>query len=837
MPRQKGLVVENKPIRGLVTENQALAFPTDACTDTDNCIFHHTGVIYRRPGIDLEANQTALTESTVAGLAFNEFQWTNVDTGTEKSFVVQQVGDNLHFFDTSSSTDIGANYVDTVDTSGYVDASLASESPYLLRQMAQGRGVLFVVSKAHSVLVISWTGSAFDVDTVPIKYRDFQGLDSGFTIQTRPGYSTVPSLITNAPGHYYNVLNQGWHHRSGSSLSSFVGTNSKAPSNADFVGYFKGGTNNVFTATLVPDRDPGNSPAPKGHFILEAAQADRNAALVAEGFSAIPISGSTQISYSGSSNVYSADMSGVSVPNAFDGNNSTGANTTGATSTSWIGKHLASATTITYARVRLQTEEPGTIDLYGSNSAPSTGTDGTLLSSTVIVGSPTGATNYVLSNSLPASSFEYYWVYMTTDNPITQYYYEISLWINTVATKYPETVAFLNGRVFYSGYDDVDWASKILFTQVIERTDQYGACYQINDPTSDEIADVYPADGGVINVPEITRVLRLWPFRDQLLIIATNGIWVLSGTSGGPFSATAYTVSRVSNIGGLSPMSPVDLKGLPVWWGEDGIYALEFDPNYGSSRIKSLTEDTIRTFYLDIPTFNKRYAKGMYDRYDDTVYWLYSDQEDLDTADAYVYNRVLCMDARTGAFYPWSFTTSTTRPQEIRGVVFAEDKSRLTPAQIKFTTIYSSTSLNYSDTASGVYYDWDTYATDSTNDDDVQDYLSYLISGFRVDGQQGMKKFQGNYIYVYLKKQANAGGYLQGIYQFSAESSASGRWSTPQQIYNAGTALGRDGHSTKIARLKIRGTGQALQLRITSDNRAPFSIIGWGLYESSNADV
>lgn len=835
MPRQRGSAVENKPIRGLVTESQALAFPTDACTDTDNCIFHHTGVIYRRPGVDLEATQSALTVSATTGLAFNEFHWTNVDTGTDKSFAVQQVGNDLHFFDTSTSTDIGANYTDTVDTGSYVGSDMTTEAPALLRQMSQGRGTLFVVSRAHPVLAITWNGSSFDVSTVLVKYRDFQGLDDEYGIDVRPGYATTTALITNAPNHYYNVLNQGWHHRSGSSLNSFITTSGTAPSGADFVGYFKGGTNNVFTASLISDRDPGNSPAPKGHFILEAAQTDRNAALSAEDFNTIPIAGSTQISYSGSTTVYSAAMAAGNVSKAFDGNNSTVANTTIATATSWIGKLLASTTVVTYAKLRLQSDEPGTVKFYGSNSAPSTGTDGTLLSTTNIIGNPIGHVTYILSNSLPTSTFTYYWVYMETDNPVVQNYTELSLWLNTVATKYPETIAFLNGRVFYSGYDDIEWASKILFTQVIEREEQYGSCYQINDPTSDEIADVYPADGGVINIPELTRVLKLWPFRDQILILATNGVWVLSGTNGGPFSATGYTVSRVSNIGALSATSPVDIKGLPAWWGEDGIYVLEFDPNYGSSKIKNLAEETIKTFYLDIPVFNKRYAKGAYDRYDDTVYWLYNDNDTLDTDDPFVYNRVLCMDAKTGAFYPWSFTTSETRPQEIRGILLSEDKSRATSAAIKFTTVYSSTKLNYADLQSGVYYDWSMYADDSTNTDDVQDYTSYLISGFRVDGQ-ALKKFQGNYVHIYLKRQAGAGGYLQGVYQFS-DSGNSGRWSTPQRIYNASTTRGRGDHQIKISRLKIRGSGQAIQIRIVSESRAPFSIIGWGLSESANADI
>jgi len=54
MPRNVGSVVENRLIRGLVTEATGLNFPEDACVETYDCVFDNIGTVTRRLGIDVE---------------------------------------------------------------------------------------------------------------------------------------------------------------------------------------------------------------------------------------------------------------------------------------------------------------------------------------------------------------------------------------------------------------------------------------------------------------------------------------------------------------------------------------------------------------------------------------------------------------------------------------------------------------------------------------------------------------------------------------------------------------------------------------------------------------
>lgn len=832
MPRQKGALLENKFIRGLITENQALSFPSDACTDTDNCIFKETGVIYRRKGIDLELGQAPTTVTISAGDAFTEFVWDYVGSSSTTSFLVQQRGNTLHFFDLSTSTTVSSHYAGSVDTSTYVFAvnqATAAKSP---RQYAQGRGKLFVVCRYHGVLSIEYS-SGFSVSLVPVQYRDFEGLEDEYPLSTRPT-ATISGLVSTAPKHYYNILNQGWHHLRGASLTAWDTFLTTLPSNADVVGYFRGDNTDTFKASLVAEHDPGNSPAPKGHFILEAGIKDRYGAVLLDDFLevAVPQDYTQTKSVSGYANI--GDFTNPA--NAFDANTGTSATKTSVTS-GYIGKQLSSADYISLVFVNMTPSADGTLYLYGSNSAPSSYSNGTLLGELpfTLAGKTSGSTVYAVKNTNHlASNYLYYWIAVVNASAANMSIAEITFIQYKSDVQYPSTVAFLNGRAFYGGYTQTEYGTKLFFTQVIEQDEQYGHCYQRNDPTSDEISDLYPSDGGVINIPEIAQIHKLFAFRDQLLILATNGVWVINGGSG-PFSASNYSVSRISSTGTTSPMSVVDVKGLPVWWAEDGIYTVEFDPNYNSVRLKNITEETIKTFYLEIPSINRSSVKGCYDRSNDTVIWLYNDSAALTSDDYFKYTRALRLNMKTAAFYPWSFTTSAVQPQYIQGVVYIQDKARAQQPTVKFTTTYSSNRLTYSEERDTSYVDWDDYSTLTGNVTDKQDYSSYLVSGYRVDGK-GTRKFQSNYVSVFLKRESGAGGYVQGLYQF-ADSGDSGKWSTPQFIYNSAVDRGQGDHTVKIARLKLRGSGDALQLKIYSESYKPFSIIGWGLNESVNADI
>lgn len=216
----------------------------------------------------------------------------------------------------------------------------------------------------------------------------------------------------------------------------------------------------------------------------------------------------------------------------------------------------------------------------------------------------------------------------------------------------PTATAFMAGRVFYAGVNTAGYNTKIYFSQILERPDQIQFCYQSADPTAEDIRDLLPSDGGVIVAPDIAEIRILFVVGQALFVGASNGVWQISGSEGIGFKANDYTITKVSGTPVLSSMSFVFVEGVPFWWNRSGIWTLSQN-QLGQSQISSLTDETIKGFFDEIPATCKEYAKGAYDPSLKRIQWLYRSTEPETDADKYVYDTILNLDMRTGAFYPF----------------------------------------------------------------------------------------------------------------------------------------------------------------------------------------
>lgn len=113
-----------------------------------------------------------------------------------------------------------------------------------------------------------------------------------------------------------------------------------------------------------------------------------------------------------------------------------------------------------------------------------------------------------------------------------------------------------------------------------------------------------------------------------------------------------------------------------------------------------------------------------------------------------------------------------------------------------------------------------------------QEAKSYFISGYGVYGE-GNKKFQSNYVTVNYETTPTGQAHIQGVWEYSIDPDT-GRWSMRQNVYGP-EASTEYKHATR--KLKIRGHGKALQLRVSSVGDAPFIINGWSTFVTSNQAV
>lgn len=419
--------------------------------------------------------------------------------------------------------------------------------------------------------------------------------------------------------------------------------------------------------------------------------------------------------------------------------------------------------------------------------------------------------------------------------------------VTTSGTARPSCISFFMGRIFYSGVDADDYRSSIYFSQVVERDEQIGFCYQSNDPTSEHAFDLLANDGGVIKILDIGKIIDIRTFGKTLFVFAENGTWSISGTQTSPFSATDYTVSKVSSFGVLSRLSIVELGETPVWWNNEGIYILGKDQTGLEAQVTNASESTIQTFYDQIPNNSKMYAKGVFNDQSNLVYWLYSK---VGNDDPYDYDSALVLDVQTQGFYPLSFSNQNNkisgcialrgleRISVVEDVISNSDgvvtthgepievevgfKIEVSEKLFKFVTIVrGSNEMTFSDLTSEDYLDFSKTSP--------EEYPDYFITGYRVRGDL-MKKFQTNYLVVMTEDAGHtASCYLQGLWDYKTNS-ITGRFTNPQEVYMYDPL-------TKYHRrkLRIRGSGYSLQYKFYGAPGKPYIIIGWAGFETANA--
>lgn len=420
----------------------------------------------------------------------------------------------------------------------------------------------------------------------------------------------------------------------------------------------------------------------------------------------------------------------------------------------------------------------------------------------------------------------------------------------------PSTVAFHAGRVFFAGINTEDFNNKIYFSQIIETIDQAGKCYQQNDPSAEHSSDFLPSDGGVISIPSIAKIEKLWSIGSSLIVFASNGVWEISGSQGIGFTATDYTVRKISSIGTLSPLSFVDILGLPSWWADDGIYIVQMDSSVGSAAVASLTDGKIDDLYMTINEECKRFVKGAYNPQEKTVQWLFRTSAPVDVTSSYTYNAILNLRVDTKAFYPFYFDINAA---DFKGIVCSDNfsntmqqefvtagdgsvvtagvgvpvfvdvvKRTASPNSFKYTLSYTSSSTyrnawTYGNSIPG-HKDWVSIGFGGVSFD------SYVVTGYRLRGG-GNKKWQNNYIDVFSDNRTQGRCYVQGQWDY-ANVPSTVRWTNPQIIQPSSS-----NYDYSKSRRKIRGHGIALQIRFTNYGDEPFNIIGWATYETGNANV
>jgi hypothetical protein len=447
------------------------------------------------------------------------------------------------------------------------------------------------------------------------------------------------------------------------------------------------------------------------------------------------------------------------------------------------------------------------------------------------------------------------------------------------------TVAAYAQRLFYSGVtSDVsgsdsrspNYSGYIFFSKTIQADDEFGKCYQIADPTDPSINDLVDTDGGSIQIPEATNIIKIVASQSSLLVFAENGIWEIFGDTGG-FIATSFQASKISTNGVSNANSIVDVNGTFVYWSKAGIYVLKSDGAGGRFAAESLSLTTIQSLYLGIPDLGKTHCTGFYDEKENTVRWLYNDLATYNSTN-YLnnYNKELILDLTINAWYKHVLVPLASASPEVAGyvpipgyavssipsaveagvdavlvtstdaVIVTEDQAVNRSSQFSFLTMVgaSFTISKYRNTS---FLEW--YTNDSTG----IDYSSYLVTGYELF-KDTIREKQIPYIWFYLTKTED--GYTlvgddlvldsQSSCQVQAQwswanSAAGGKWGNAFEAYRLNrfyTPTGAGdlhdtGDSVIVTKNKMRGSGKTISLKISSSAGKDLRLIGWATAASA----
>lgn len=444
------------------------------------------------------------------------------------------------------------------------------------------------------------------------------------------------------------------------------------------------------------------------------------------------------------------------------------------------------------------------------------------------------------------------------------------------------TIASYAQRLFYSGITSKitspdskspSYTSYLFFTAVVTNDEKLGFCYQEADPTDSKINDLVASDGGTVQIPEATQIVKIAPSKASLLVFAENGVWEVYGDTGG-FNATSFQVGKVSTNGVKNARGIVNVNGNFVYWSNAGIYMLSPDPVSGRFKAESLSLPTIQTLYLNIPDLAKSNCKGFFDEKENRVRWLYNDNDDYSTSN-YInkYNRELILDLTLKAFYTNSIsslasnspaicdyvnipgysvsqldTTVTSGTDDVivtdgSTVVITEDVLVNRSSLFSLLTI-RGTSFTLSKYSSRSFTDWQTSGSGTG-----ADYSSYLVTGY--DSYSDiMRRKQVPYIFFYFLRTEDGFSEVAGNLEIDnpssclvqaqwnwANSAASGKWGTQFQAYRllrnyipSGASDEFDyGDSVIVTKNKLRGSGKSLSLKIQSEAGKDMKLLGWAL--------
>jgi hypothetical protein len=443
-------------------------------------------------------------------------------------------------------------------------------------------------------------------------------------------------------------------------------------------------------------------------------------------------------------------------------------------------------------------------------------------------------------------------------------------------------VADYAGRTWYAGFGgDVtggdarspNISNFVLFSQLVKSKTDITKCYQEGDPSSRESADLVDTDGGFVRLSGAKDILGMVNLDSSLMVIASNGVWQISGGNDYGFTATTYKITKLSSFGGIGADTIVIEGGRAFFWSADGIFVIAKD-NLGVFGVTNITEKTIQTLYEAIPNPAKEACVGVYDSNAKKIRWFFNNGVVFtDTSE----QRELVLDVTLSAFYTSVIQNTVGRSVEVKGaftsrpfrrgqtdsVVYSSTDAVLSSTDdvvvseaVRSTGLQSLRYITLEKIGTAVYLTFSYYHNSDFKDwysiDSVGvDAKGILLTGNEIAGDSAVAK-QIPYLVMHFKRTENgvdadlvpinqSSCFVRCQWAFS-NTAASNKWSELRQAYRYRRPhLVEDAADTYdtgfeliTTKNKLRGRGRAFALYIETEAGKDCRIVGWNVSMNGN---
>lgn len=562
----KNLPVEvNSFVGGLVTEASPLTFPENASLSEDNFVLNRDGSRKRRLGMDVVSPATTLPLDSLSNKAVKQYEWENAGGSATRSILVIQTGTVLSFFDSSASDSAYPVLLSTADIKDHIDLSSFNLQN---SDMTSVDGTLVVVVNERDILVISFDNDTetFSFKTDYLKVRDLFGREDPYDREAID-FNDGTSISAKS---FNDLLEDG-----SSNIRPYKMTDRHLYNlrNQSWGRLRDGLIQSTEEEGSELSRDPID--------IFREAMIKKDLAKFT---------------------TFGIDLTiGEEETGIFPSNADT------------VATGLIDYTEKKGAPERFSAQELGETPRASSSSAKGF---------------------FIIDALKRGRSREEKVLEMLNEGRGEFKYGYFDPYNSDLTPRGATCLSEFAGRVWYSGFTseviDGDsrspkMASFVLFSQLVKDLSNITNCYQKNDPTFEKEADLLATDGGFIRLDGAYGIKRLVNLGSSLAVFAENGVWTISGGTDQGFTAEAYIVKKIDDKGALGSNSFVTIGSTTLYWGEDGIYSMSPD-QFGAYVAGNISKKVIQTFFEDIPIEQRVNAYGIYDKYENTVRWLYGDK-------------------------------------------------------------------------------------------------------------------------------------------------------------------------------------------------------------------